>query len=103
MRPETLHRKVRDAISAWLDNGSADALVLLQPRMERQWRRLAAEEGDYRTGREYHGYRDPHEIRMTMFYISDRFGCAVRYRWILDGLEGGFFEPADSAIGSGAD
>lgn len=44
-------------------------------------------EKDYRTGEESYGYKDQDYIEERMSYISDRWYCAFRIRWIIDLLE----------------
>lgn len=39
---------------------------------------------DYRTGEEAYGYKSEDYIRERMSYISDRWNCSFRLRWILD-------------------
>lgn len=41
---------------------------------------------DYRTGEETYGYR-LRSIRDNLSYISDRWNCSFRIRWILDLIE----------------
>ena len=44
-------------------------------------------EKDYRTGEESYGYSNQDYIEERMSYISDRWNCAFRIRWIIDLLE----------------
>ena len=44
-------------------------------------------EKDFRTGEESYGYSNQEYIEERMSYISDRWNCAFRIRWILDLLE----------------
>jgi len=39
---------------------------------------------DTRSGEETYGYKSDEDILCNLFYISDRWGCAFRVRWILD-------------------
>ena len=45
------------------------------------------QEKDSRTGEESYGYSDQEYIEERMSYISDRWNCAFRIRWILDLLD----------------
>ena len=54
--------------------------------------RLSIEyEPDIRTGYETYGYESPQSIHHNVMYISDRFRCAFRIKWILDGVTDGHF------------
>jgi hypothetical protein len=44
----------------------------------------ASEENDYRPGVETYGYFDLEQIKLTLEYISDRWNCQFRVRWLLD-------------------
>ena len=44
-------------------------------------------EKDYRSGEESYGYDNIDYVKERMSYISDRWNCAFRIRWILDLLE----------------
>lgn len=88
MRPTKFKRAVSDAIIHRLETGSSALFTpRLRHRMEREWRRLAKENGDYRAGVDTYGYDG--EVEVDLCYISDRWRCAFRVRWLLDGLEGG--------------
>jgi hypothetical protein len=39
---------------------------------------------DTRSGYEYQGYRSQEQVKSDFYYISDRYNCAVRLRWLLD-------------------
>jgi len=86
MRPHKFRRAVDDAILHRLQTGSnAKFTPRLIHRMEREWRRLSALEEDYRKGTETYGYDG--DVRYDLMYISDRWRCSFRLRWLLDGLE----------------
>lgn len=38
---------------------------------------------DDRTGEETYGYKDKESILMDLLYISDRYNCQFRLRWVL--------------------
>ena len=86
MRPERFRYELDKAIEYWLKTGSNAKLLPLTREMERVWKRWAKEENDYRSGEETYGY-DEEKIRYDMLYISDRWRCAFRLRWILDGVK----------------
>ena len=86
MRPETFKNKVNNAISCYLRTNSVCKLKFLLPEMEKRWNQWAAEEGDYRCGNESYGYHSIESVRSNMFYISDRWGCSFRIKWLIDGI-----------------
>jgi len=81
-KPEPIQR----AIDAWLAGEGNSLLIKEIPALEKMWEDRSIEEDDPRTGDETYGYVDP---KGTMEYISDRWRCAFRIRWVLDGLENG--------------
>ena len=57
--------------------------------MKRVWPKWAFRDDDYREGHETYGYQDiQHDLR----YISDRWNCAFRLKWLIDGIEGDHFK-----------
>jgi len=78
--------KVTKAIHSY-QHGDKSWLVKLLPELKTHWAKYAKEEGDFRTGEESYGYTD---IKATMNYISDRWTCAFRMKWIIDLVERGF-------------
>ena len=89
MRPEKLQRELYKAIQLW-NNGQDSSVFkrLLEP-MKRQWAKWAKEEGDYRGGYITYGYSDRESVENNMMYISDRWMCAFRLKWLIDGIENG--------------
>ncbi len=88
MRPEKLHTLVNKGFDAWLAGEGNKPLTELLPDMKKEWQRRSKKEQDFRTGEETYGYC-PNSIRNNMVYISDRWCCAFRLRWLIDGLENG--------------
>lgn len=41
-------------------------------------------EQDYRSGHDTYGYSNIESITCTLFYISDRWGCGWRLRWLIE-------------------
>lgn len=39
---------------------------------------------DYRSGKETYGYDDLESIQYSLSYISDRWKCAFRVRWLIE-------------------
>ena len=90
MQPKKLRPLVDEAIEHRLKTGS-NALFTpyLIRNMERAWRRHARKEEDYRRGFDSYGYQSPEDNEGHLSYISDRWRCAFRLRWLLDGLANG--------------
>lgn len=84
MRPERFRREMNKAFDMWIVDKTTYQFLPLMREMKRVWKKLAKEENDYRTGNETYGYRD---ITYTMLYISDRWRCAFRLKWLIDGIE----------------
>jgi hypothetical protein len=87
MRPETLRRKLNQAIKVYLHSGNTNKIKPLMPSMKKLHSKCAKQENDYRRGTETYGYGD--DCNDTMLYISDRWRCAFRLKWIIDGIENG--------------
>ena len=93
MRPEKFRYLLDRAIQHRLKTGS-NALFYAQLRraMHRAWERHARDENDYRTVAELNGYTfdSSEHIEGTLSYISDRWRCAFRLRWLIEGIEQGY-------------
>ena len=89
MRPEKFRRLVNKAFETWLAKKDNTKFMDVLPEMKRVWFKLGTEEGDFRTGFETYGYDDVEDIDNNMMYISDRWRCAFRLKWLIDGLENG--------------
>lgn len=89
MRPEKLHRELNNAIKLWKQGKDSSVFYKLLPSMNKQWKKWANEEEDFRTGHETYGYKNTDSIANTMMYISDRWRCAFRLKWLIDGVESG--------------
>lgn len=88
MRPEKAHRVIQKAIDAWL---GGDRMLLKEsvPAMEKLLKKCQKEEDDYRSGLETYGYNKDSNAN-NMMYISDRWRCSFRLRWLIDGVKGGY-------------
>lgn len=87
MRPETIDRHIQLEITRWLVTGQSGGFRSLLPQMEKRWKIFAKRDNDYRDGYETYGYGDNN--RNQMEYISDRWKCAFRLKWIIDGVRDG--------------
>ena len=89
MRPTTLRQKLNHAIQIRLKKGDREPLVKLIKPMKKHWLALAKEEEDFRDPVDVYGYSDAESIENNLLYISDRWNCAIRLKWIIDGVENG--------------
>ena len=88
MRPEKFRYLVNCAIEHRMKTGSSEKFTKpLMLRMIKEWQRMAKDEQDYRAGVETYGYED--NIYLDLLYISDRWRCAFRLKWLIDGVNGG--------------
>lgn len=87
MRPERFRYEMNLAFDEWFKSRSTKRFRSLMREMERVWVKWSKEEGDYRTGEETYGYSDIESIENDMLYISDRYRCAFRLKWIIDGIK----------------
>lgn len=60
--------------------------------MKRVWDKWSKEEDDYRDGYETYEYKTRESINNNLHYVSDRWRCAFRLKWLIDGVEGGHFK-----------
>lgn len=81
--------RTQRAIDHWIETKDNFLLIDEMPYLEDLWCECAEEEDDYRSGVETYGYANDDGIKCTMEYISDRWMCAFRIKWILDGLANG--------------
>lgn len=87
MRPNEFYSEVTKAIEFKLKTGSSEKFIpYLIDLMERECADFQINENDYRTGAETYGYEN---VESQLSYISDRWNCAFRLRWLLDGINGG--------------
>jgi len=59
----------------------------IQPELEQQYKAALRSYYDPRGGNETYGYQHTESIIGTLGYISDRWNCAFRIKWLLDLLE----------------
>jgi hypothetical protein len=89
MRPERFHYEMNKAFNYWFKTKSVDKFLPLMREIKRVYKKLQKTENDNRSGFETYGYDDPEAIDYHMLYISDRWRCAFRIRWLIDGIENG--------------
>lgn len=87
MRPERFRYEMNLAFDEWFKTRSTKRFHSLMREMERVWKKLSKQENDYRTGEETYGYSDVETIEYNMLYISYRYLCAFRLKWIIDGIK----------------
>jgi len=89
MRPETVHYKLTQLFDRWYETKQLDVPAPLLRGMKQLWKKWAKEEDDYRDGEDTYMYKTPESIENNLFYISDRWRCAFRLKWLIDGIEAG--------------
>jgi len=88
MRPQTAQRIVQNAINCYLYKDSnkllySDKNCRAMAKLYKKF--VIAEQGE---GEAYpYDYDDPESIRNNMMYISDRWRCVGRLKWIMYGVE----------------
>ena len=65
-------------------------LSKIKPALEQLYDKALYVDNDYRTGEETYGYNSIEDIKERLDYISDRWHCSFRLRWLLDLLEKDF-------------
>ena len=81
----TLYSDIDCGITNILDGRGTEVLEFIMEDMLVLWESLAKEEQDYRGG-EVYGY-DTGTIENTLKYISDRWRCSFRLKWLIDGVQ----------------
>lgn len=61
-----------------------EVLAPVLPLLKEIYPGLAEYENDYRSGNETYGYENMEHILGWLYYISDRWRCAFRVRWLID-------------------
>ena len=89
MRPQEAVRRINLAFDRWYVDGSVSSLDRALPAMKKLYSRYSISEDDFRSGEETYGYVDKESIENNIMYISDRWRCSFRLRWLIDGLESG--------------
>lgn len=79
------HQKIQIAIDHWI-KGNKIYLSKSLDKLKVVYNELLSEEYDNRSGYETYGYNN---VQEDMDYISDRWKCAFRVRWMIDGIENG--------------
>lgn len=85
MRPERFRYEMNRAFDTWIADRTTHQFFPLLREMKRVWLKWAKQEDDYQTGNESYGYKEDNSN--CMMYISDRWRCAFRLKWLIDGLE----------------
>lgn len=79
------NRIIQNAIDKWII-GYKEPLKKSLATLKEVYFHFMTEEGDFRSGYETYGYSNNQD---NMEYISDRWKCAFRVKWIIDGIENG--------------
>lgn len=92
MKKVAIRIQIQRAIDHYCDTMSVEKFTPeVIENLKNLYEFYSKDENDYRTGEETYGYESDESIMYTFEYISDRWLCAFRIRWILDGLEQGKF------------
>lgn len=89
MRPEKFRYEMNKAFDSWFETKTTDKFKPLLREMNRVWKKWSKAEDGFRSGEETYGYSDNETISYDMLYISDRWRCAFRLKWLIDGIESG--------------
>lgn len=91
MQPRKFRYLMGKAFDHKMQTGSNAQFMPLQREMHRVLKKLIKIEdgGDLRSGEESYGYANQESVGMNILYISDRWNCAFRLRWLIDGLDNG--------------
>ncbi len=94
MRPEIAKRKVRTLIwNEFIVEGKLETepisyiverLKETRPELEKLYEKSLLRDEDNRSGIETYGYKSESSIKSNLNYISDRWNCSFRIRWLLD-------------------
>lgn len=88
MRPEKLHYLTNKAFDHYLDTKSTEKFKPLLNGLVKLHNKYARDDGDFRSGSELGGYNKEDDY-YEMLYISDRWNCAHRLSWLIDGILSG--------------
>lgn len=102
MRPEKARRVIQKAIDHYIKTNDPSLLYKNCRAVQRLLKRSERIETELSkkfnflyepapSGYESYGYQDQESIHLNMIYISDRWACAWRIRWLLDGIEDKMF------------
>jgi len=90
MRPTTAINKINNTLGR-SSLTSEDSLPDIQKKLKKielelkkMYQLMLRDDIDTRTGKETYQYQNIESIRSNLRYISDRWKCSFRIRWILD-------------------
>ncbi len=107
MRPEKAYRKISKVLwNDFLVCGQLKTLSMyeiiqvlkkIEPELKKIYEKSLLRDGDYTSGVESYGYDGEDSIKINLNYISDRWNCSFRIRWLLDLIKLDVRSPADQA------
>ena len=59
-------------------------LKKIEPAIKTMYKKAMLDYPDDRSGEETYGYSGVENIKTNLIYVSDRWNCAFRLRWLLD-------------------
>lgn len=89
MRPEKFRYEMDRAFDEYFETKSISRFLQLTSEMDRVWKKWSKLDVDSRSGEETYGYESEESVMNNMSYISDRWRCAFRLKWVLDGVRSG--------------
>lgn len=99
MRPEESSRQINNVLwNRFLVQRRLKGLTLeqiqtalnkIKPALTQLYNKSITIDSDYRTGEETYGYKSIKDIKERLEYVSDRWYCSFRLRWLLDLIERG--------------
>ncbi len=93
MRPQTAKQRINNVLwNQFIEKqGITKDLIFLQqrlktiePELQSMYKKYLKNEEDYRSGSETYGYEFIEKIKSNLVYVSDRWQCAFRTKWLLD-------------------
>jgi len=94
MRPQKAKREINKVLWRYfIENGDLQKMSLdevikklktIEPYLKKMYDIAIKNDQDFRSGEETYGYEDIEKIKGDLIYISDKWNCSFRIRWILD-------------------
>ena len=94
MRPQKAKREINKVLWRYfIENGDLqkmslsdiiEKLKVIEPHLKKMYDIAIKNDQDFRSGKETYGYKSIERIKDDLTYISDKWNCSFRIRWILD-------------------
>ena len=86
MRPEKAYYIIKTALENYMTKRHLMYSRDMLQACIKLYKKCMKVEHDYRTGEETYGYETRELIEQNIHYISDRFYCQFRLKWLIDGI-----------------